>query len=579
MGKKKGKVSGAAAKNKGKKNVTINKEEKSENWCFVCKDGGDLRICDYKDCVKSYHPECVNKDDSFLENEEHWACDWHTCSKCSRAAAFHCYTCPNAVCRRCHLDSNFSKIKGKYGFCTLCLRLALLIEDNHDVDSDGESVNFNDRETYEGLYKEYYDIVKGDEGFDADDVFSTLNEVKVRKNRRSENISDDSVEVEDVATDDDEYDDDDDDDSEPEPEKKHRRMENKFENRIAAMKAAAKSGKTEFVGWASKRLLEFLTAIGKSTDEKMSQHDVATIVNDYIKENKLINPEKKRNINCDGPLQALFKRRTVSRYRINDLLEEHFAENQEDSEDDDKEDYISENNDSDVSVPSKKQKKRKRHDEIKIQKEEIKSYRSPYAAILPENIKLVYLKKGLVHELLKQPESFEEKAVGCFVRVISNPQERRSKHIFHLMQITGVKNLPNGENSSETFLKFSDIPEETSVNFLSEEDFTKEECESFREKVTSGQIEKPTVAYLDKKAKMIHKDRMNHWIRKELVLLQNLIDRANEKGWRQERFEYMEKKRRLQNPAEVQMMLENVPFITPDAFEFPEPTTDFMLKD
>lgn len=57
---------------------------------------------------------------------------------------------------------------------------------------------------------------------------------------------------------------------------------------------------------------------------------------------------------------------------------------------------------------------------------------------------------------------------------------------------------------------------------------------------------------------------MNHWISKELQRLERLIDRASEKGWRKEKFEYLDKKQLLRKPSEQQRLLEEVPQVIPE---------------
>lgn len=65
--------------------------------------------------------------------------DWHACFICHKSSDLHlqCYTCPNAVCDRCLPGVEFFQVKEQYGFCKSCLKLALLIEERKDYDSDG----------------------------------------------------------------------------------------------------------------------------------------------------------------------------------------------------------------------------------------------------------------------------------------------------------------------------------------------------------------------------------------------------------------------------------------------------------
>ncbi|RHN68062.1 putative chromatin regulator PHD family [Medicago truncatula] len=136
----------------GKRNNKRRKEEISEDYCFFCKDGGELRVCDFRNCLKTYHANCVGQDDSFLKNDDYWCCGSHYCYICRRKPKFMCLCCPKAVCGNCYQGAVFANVKRNKGFCGHCSKLAFLIEENAEVDSDGEKIDMKDPDTFESYF-------------------------------------------------------------------------------------------------------------------------------------------------------------------------------------------------------------------------------------------------------------------------------------------------------------------------------------------------------------------------------------------------------------------------------------------
>ncbi|RXH74170.1 hypothetical protein DVH24_028891 [Malus domestica] len=295
-------------------------------------------------------------------------------------------------------------------------------------------------------------------------------------------------------------------------------------------------------GWGSRRLFQFLESIGRDTTHKISQYDVESIVTDYVKQHQLQHPTKKKRIVCDDRLFLLFGRKTIGRVKIYELLQQHFADNMEDdsSSDDDSDgndrplninlNVSAEQVEEDGDGNHRKQKKKK----AKRFTEEggfglglglgmgvgvgagvgVGPPKSCFAAVIPENIKLVYLKRSLVeHLLLNEEKENEGKVVGSFVRIKSDPNDYLQKNSHLLLQVTALNKPPAASSSSGVLLLCLSglaLVKEVPISQLSNDNFTQEECEDLRQRIKEGLLKSLTVVELQQKVQILHEDIMKH---------------------------------------------------------------------
>ncbi|KAL0874711.1 hypothetical protein Bca101_024416 [Brassica carinata] len=313
-------------------------------------------------------------------------------------------------------------------------------------------------------------------------------------------------------------------------------------NLTSSRKRKAKLKRFEFVGWGSRQLIEFLKSIGKDTATKISRFEVSETISRYIAENGLVDSSSKKKVVCDDRLMSLFGVKSILRIKVYDLLEKHYEENRDDADFD----YLYEDEAQIVSHSEKV---------VKIRKV-VQKPRGMFAAIVSENVKLLYLRKSLVQELVKSQDTFEGKMLGSFVRIKSDPNDYLQNNPYQLVQVTGVKKEPGTDGF---LLQVTNYVKDVSISMLSDDDFSKEECEDLHRRIKNGSPKQPTIVEMEEKARSLHEDQTKHWLGRELALLQKRIARATEKGWRRELSEYLEKRELLQTPEEQYRLFREVP--------------------
>ncbi|KAK1262314.1 Zinc finger CCCH domain-containing protein 44 [Acorus gramineus] len=569
--RKRGRPAKAQAQSMKKK-----KKKEGEEVCFICLDGGNLVVCDHRNCEKVYHPSCVDRDEAFFKSKGQWNCGWHICSICEKASHYMCYTCTFSLCKGCVKEAGFSCIRGNKGLCETCMRTVILIETNEPAKGETGGVDFNDKSSWEYLFKYYWLDLKGKLSLNLEEVTGARNLLKGSTALcHNEDPSDEIYEAKnDLGSSS---------DSslnnigaKDSTRRKTKRKPKSSSKRRASVKVGAGGGTwaSENTGWASKVLIDFVSHMKNGDKSVLSQFDVQALLLEYIKQNNLRDPRRKSQIICDAMLENLFGKARVGHFEMLKLLEYHFPikEASQVSTDDtlsDAEDsdslYAEEDSDgADKSSPERRRKGYKKFEEKKSQ-----SHIDDYAAIDAHNINLIYLRRNLMEELLDDADNFHGKVVGFFVRIrISGLAQKQD--MCRLVQVVGtgkaVKMYKTGKRTTDITLEILNLNkiEVVTIDTISNQDFTEEECKRLRQSIKCGLINRLTVGEVQEKARLLQAMRINDWLEKEKLRLGHLRDRASEKGRRKEHRECVEKLQLLSSPEEWSRRLNELPEVHSD---------------
>ncbi|PWA56507.1 zinc finger, CCCH-type [Artemisia annua] len=513
-------------------------KEEDEDVCFICFDGGSLVLCDRRGCPKAYHPACVKRDEAFFQSKAKWTCGWHICSICQKAAHHMCYTCTYSLCKGCIKKTDYVCVRGDKGFCTVCLKTIMLIENDGQGKDEKAQVDFDDKTSWEYLFKVYWVYLKGKLSLTLDELTQAKNPLKAPETTLSvspstcvHNVDNDLKSIKTdtppqvLET------------SESKRRKKEEQMVVPLKETVSMKKLATKESSSVVVrkDWATKELLDFVAHMKNGDTSVISQFDVQKLMLEYIKRNNLRDPKKKSQIICDSRLKVLFGKPRVGHFEMLKLLEFHFFMQEDLSKN--KINSIAKQVDpdwnSDNIVTMSSNKKRKNHRKVEDRAPQNKL--DEYAAIDIHNINLVYLRRKVMENLIGDSEEFNKKVVGAIVRIRITSKDQKHD-IYRLVRVVGTSKADApykvGDKSADVMLEVLNLDkkETVSIDAISNQDLSEDECRRLRQSIKCGLVQRFTVGEIQDKAVSLQYARLNEILEAETLRLNNLRDRASEKG-------------------------------------------------
>ncbi|KAK8950815.1 Zinc finger CCCH domain-containing protein 19 [Platanthera zijinensis] len=322
---------------------------------------------------------------------------------------------------------------------------------------------------------------------------------------------------------------------------------------------------SEYTDWASKELLDFVSHVKNGDKSILSPYEVQELLLDYIKVKKLRDRHKKSQIICDAMLLTLFDKSRVAHFEMLKLLESHIfikassptSDEKQESDTDSIQMGTEVSSDSaEMMISEKRRIPRKR-----VEGKETNLY--SYAAIDVHNISLMYLRRYLMEELIDDMSTFSEKVIGSFVRIRVSASSQRQE-VYRLVQVVGCGKAPEeyktGKRTTDVMLEIINLDKKDviTVDIISNQEFTEEECKRLRQSIKFGFISRLTVGEVEEKARVLQTVRVSEHLESEKLRLTHLRDRASEKGRKKEHRECVEKLHLLNNPMEHVKRLDNV---------------------
>ncbi|XP_022741080.1 zinc finger CCCH domain-containing protein 44-like isoform X2 [Durio zibethinus] len=503
---------------------------------------------------------------------------WHICSTCQKSSYYMCYTCTYSLCKNCTKDADYLNVRGNKGFCGMCMRTVVLIENSTLENKEMVQVDFDDQTSWEYLFKVYWIFLKEKLSLSLDELTKAKNpwketaimdpkgessgELNNISNARGANME---RSCEDLGA---SY-------SKRRKGMKKEKFLNKVES-LEAEKPGVMKGMLlpEGTNWATKELLEFVAHMKHGDLSVLSHFDVQALLLEYVKRSNLRDPRQKSYIVCDSMLIKLFGKARVAHFEMLKLLESHFLT----------QDHsrpintiraggseavaqlaIDGSNDSHpLIVNNKRRKTRKKVDE-KGQKANL----DEFAAIDVHNMNLIYLKRNLMENLIDDTDKFNDKVVGSFVRIkISGSDQKQD--MYRLVQVIGTSKVVEpykiGERTTDIMLEILNLDKKeiVSIDGISNQEFAEDECKRLRERIKCGLMKWFTVGEIQEKAVALQAVRVNDWLESEILRVKNLRDRASEKGHMKEFRECIEKLQLLNSPDERQRRLHEIPDVHSD---------------
>ncbi|XP_020886241.1 zinc finger CCCH domain-containing protein 19 isoform X2 [Arabidopsis lyrata subsp. lyrata] len=554
---------GKRKRGRNTKTVKGTGKKKEEDVCFMCFDGGDLVLCDRRGCPKAYHPSCVDRDEAFFQSKGKWNCGWHLCSKCEKTATYLCYTCMFSLCKGCAKDAVFFCIRGNKGLCETCMETVKLIE-RKEQEKEPAQMDFDDKTSWEYLFKDYWIDLKTQLSLSPEELDQAKRPLKGHEtNASKQGTANETDYVTDGGS-----------DSDSSPKKRKTRSRSKSGSAEKIRSPANKNLSGETMEWASKELLDLVVHMRRGDRSFLPMTEVQTLLLAYIKRYNLRDPRRKSQVICDSRLQNLFGKSHVGHFEMLNLLDSHFLKKEQNQADDiqgdivDTEEPNHEDVDENLDHPMKSGKDKKRKTRKKNVRKGRQSNLDDFAAVDMHNINLIYLRRSLVEDLLEDSTAFEEKVASAFVRLRISGNQKQD--LYRLVQVVGTSKAPEpykvGKKTTDYVLEILNLDktEVISIDIISNQDFTEDECKRLKQSIKCGLINRLSVGDIQEKAIALQEVRVKNLLDAEILRFSHLRDRASDMGRRKELRECVEKLQLLKSPEERQRRLEEIPEIHDD---------------